>query len=135
MPIDIATIYEMMPFARTLGMIVSKLDPGEVVLALDWRPELLTAGGVLHGGVLMALADSAGGTCAFLNLPEGAAGTSTIESKTNFLSGVRDGRVIAVARPLHIGSSTIVIETELRGDGGRLVAKTAQTQSVLRQRA
>ena len=58
-----------------------------VVLTLDWRPELCTSGGLLHGGAVMALADAAGGACAFFNLPEGATGTSTIESKTNFLGG------------------------------------------------
>ena len=66
--------------------------PDAVVLELAWRPELCTSNGILHGGVIMALADSAGAGCAFLNLPDGAAGTSTIESKTNFLGAVR-GRV------------------------------------------
>ena len=69
------------------------------------------------------------------NLPEGASGTSTIESKTNFLGAVRDGAVRAVARPLHIGSTTIVVETEVRDDAGRLVMKTTQTQIVLKPRA
>jgi 1,4-dihydroxy-2-naphthoyl-CoA hydrolase len=79
----------------------------------------------------MALADSAGGLCAFLNLPAGSAGTATIESKTNFFGAVRDGTVVAAARPLHTGSTTIVIETEVRA-GDRLVAKTTQTQAVKR---
>jgi uncharacterized protein (TIGR00369 family) len=83
----------------------------------------------------MALADSAGGACAFANLPDGAAGTSTIESKTNFLGAVREGTVTATARPLHVGRTTIVVETELRRDDGRLVAKVTQTQTVLLPRS
>jgi uncharacterized protein (TIGR00369 family) len=86
----------------------------------------------LHGGTVMALADSAGGACAFLNLPPGAAGTSTIESKTNFLGAVRSGTVRATARPLHVGGTTIVVETEMRDERDRLVAKVTQTQVVLR---
>jgi uncharacterized protein (TIGR00369 family) len=82
----------------------------------------------------MTLADSAGAACAFANLPEGAEGTSTIESKTNFLGAVRSGMVRAVARPLHVGSTTIVVETEVRDGAGWLVAKTTQTQAVLRPR-
>ena len=101
-------------------------------VSLDWRAELCTAGGVMHGGVLMSLADTAGAVCAFLNLPEGAQGTTTIESKTNLIAAVRDGVVTAVAVPLHAGSRVIVVETELRGTGDRLVAKTTQTQAVLR---
>jgi uncharacterized protein (TIGR00369 family) len=79
----------------------------------------------------MALADSAGAACAVLNLPAGA-GTATIESKTNFFRAVRDGRVVAVSRPLHVGSSTIVVETEVRDRSERLVAKVTQTQAVLK---
>lgn len=86
----------------------------------------------MHGGALMGLADSAGGVCAFLNLPEGAVGTSTIESKTNFLTGVREGVVTATSRVLHRGRTVIVVETELSQDGDRLVGKVTQTQTVLR---
>ena len=75
----------------------------EVRARLAWAEELCTAGGILHGGALMGLADSAGGFCAFLNLPEGATGTATIESKTNFFAPVREGWVEAVSRPLHVG--------------------------------
>jgi uncharacterized protein (TIGR00369 family) len=83
----------------------------------------------------MALADSCGAACAAVNLPEGAIGTSTIESKTNFLGAVRDGMVRAESRPLHAGSTTIVVETELRRADGKLVGKTTQTQSVLRPKS
>jgi uncharacterized protein (TIGR00369 family) len=105
-----------------------------VTLALDWAESLCTSGGLLHGGALMALADSAGGASAFLNLPEGATGTATIESKTNFLGAARDGAVIATARPLHVGSTTIVVETEVRNNE-RLIAKVTQTQIVLRAKS
>jgi uncharacterized protein (TIGR00369 family) len=78
-----------------------------------------------------SLADSAGALCAFLNLPEGSAGTTTIESKTNFLRAVHEGHVEAIARPLHAGRTTIVVDTELRDAAGRLVARTTQTQAVI----
>lgn len=127
-----AFIRAAMPLCAHLAIRAVRNDPSEVVLALDWAPELCTTAGLLHGGAVMALADSAGGAAAFANLPEGASGTSTIESKTNFLGAVRGGTVTATARPLHVGGTTIVIETEVRDDRGKLVAKTTQTQSVLR---
>lgn len=124
-------IRSSMPLCATLDLRAVRMGPEEVVLALDWRADLCTANGMLHGGTLMALADAAGGACAFSNLPAHATGTSTIESKTNFLGAVTDGTVLATARPLHVGGSTIVVETELR-HGPRLVGKTTQTQTVLR---
>lgn len=69
------------------------------------------------------------GACAFLNLPEGASGTSTIESKTNFMRAVREGTLIATTRPLHKGRTLIVVETELRLDDGSLAAKVTQSQA------
>lgn len=126
-----AFLHQAMPLCATLGMRGTRNDRDGVDLELDWRPDLCTSAGLLHGGVVMALADSAGGALAFANLPEGATGTSTIESKTNFLRGVRGGTVRAQARVLHAGRTTIVIETELRGDDGKLVAKVTQTQAVL----
>lgn len=126
-----AFVHEAVPFTRTLGMRATELAPAQVRLEMDWAEELCTAGGVLHGGVLMSLADSAGAVCAFLNLPEGATGTSTIESKTNFLGAVKEGSVVASATPLHSGRSTIVVETSLVDSRGRLVGKVTQTQAVL----
>ena len=79
----------------------------------------------------MGLADTAGAYCAFLNLPEGSTATATIESKTNFFSAVRSGRVEARSRPLHRGSRTIVVETDLFDEGGKHVARVMQTQAVL----
>ena len=122
-------VNEQMPLGATLGIRTSG-DPDEVEATLEWAPELCTAAGVLHGGVLMALADSAGGVCAFLNLPAGAH-TATIESKTNFFGAVKEGTVRARSRPLHRGRTTIVVETDLFDSSDRHVARTTQTQAVL----
>jgi 1,4-dihydroxy-2-naphthoyl-CoA hydrolase len=119
-----------MPLGTTLG-IRTFGDAEEIDATLAWAPELCTAGGILHGGVLMSLADAAGAVCAFLNLPEGARATTTIESKTNFLGAVREGEVLARARPLHVGKTTIVVETDVLDASGRRVARTTQTQAVL----
>jgi 1,4-dihydroxy-2-naphthoyl-CoA hydrolase len=121
----------MMPFGRLIGISDLRAVPEQVEASIAWDATRCTAGGVLHGGLLMGLADSVGGLCAFLNLPQGARGTATIESKTNFLRPVTQGFVRAVARPLHIGRTTIVVDTEMRDDDGRLVARTTQTQAVL----
>ena len=120
-----------MPLADRLGVDVEAASREEVRGGLDWAPDLCTAAGVLHGGALITLADSLGAICAFLNLPEGAT-TATIESKTNFFRGVRSGRVSGTARPLHVGRSSIVVQTELADDEGRPVALVIQTQAVLR---
>ena len=89
-----------MPFARLLGLELTAAAPDEVRGTLAWDESRCTTGGVLHGGALMSLADTVGAVCAFLNLPEGA-GTTTVESKTNFLRAVTEGQVEAVGRPLH----------------------------------
>ena len=128
-----AFLHRAMPLCATLGIRALSLTPEEVSLALEWSPELCTSGEVMHGGALMALADSAGAACAFLNLPADAEGTTTIESKTNFLRAVRAGTAEAVARPLHVGSGTVVVETEITNDH-HLVAKVTQTQVVLGRR-
>ncbi len=132
---DAATelVRSSMPFCASIGVSAATSTPDLVTLMLPWDASLCTIGGVIHGGVLMALADSSGAMCAFLNLPDDAAGTSTIESKTNFLGAATDGTVVATSVPLHAGGSTIVVETELRV-GDRLVAKTTQTQIVRRSR-
>jgi 1,4-dihydroxy-2-naphthoyl-CoA hydrolase len=126
----LAGLLAAVPFIGTLGIEVVSASPEEVVGRLAWREELCTAGGVLNGGALMSLADNMGGTCAFLNLPPGA-GTATISSSTNFLRGVREGYVTATSRPLRVGRSVIVVETELRDDDGRLAAHTTQAQAVI----
>jgi 1,4-dihydroxy-2-naphthoyl-CoA hydrolase len=119
-----------MPFASLLGIEVVAASSDEVRARLDWDESRCTAGGILHGGALMGLADSAGGLCAYLNLPAGAS-TATIESKTNFFRPVAQGHVEATSRVLHQGRTTIVLETELRDGYGRLAAKVTQTQAVL----
>jgi 1,4-dihydroxy-2-naphthoyl-CoA hydrolase len=119
------------PFTAFLGVEIVSASPHEVRARLAWSADLCTTGGMLNGGALMGLADNAGGFCAFLNLPEGAAGTATIESKTNFFGPVRGGYVHAVTRPLHTGRRTIVVDTELYDDEGKLVARVTQTQAVL----
>ncbi len=126
-----AQAHASMPLAETLGLDVVTASPEEVHMRLEHQDRLCTAGGILHGGALMTLADSAGGLCAFLNLPEGATGTATIESKTNFFRAVRDGHVDATSRVLHSGRTTIVVETDLRDAEGRHVARVTQTQAVL----
>jgi uncharacterized protein (TIGR00369 family) len=126
---DLKSLNELIPFAAALGIELLEATPELVVSRLQWTPERCTTGGVMHGGALMALADNGGGVCAFLNLPEGAVGTATIESKTNFLRAVRDGAVTASARPLHVGRTMVVIETELVRDDGKLAAKVTQTQA------
>jgi uncharacterized protein (TIGR00369 family) len=118
-----------MPLGATLGIRIFG-GAEEVDATIQWAAELCTAGGILHGGVLMTLADAAGAVCAFLNLAEGTR-TTTIESKTNFLGAVRDGEVLARARPLHVGRTTIVVETDLFDASGRRVGRTTQTQAVL----
>jgi 1,4-dihydroxy-2-naphthoyl-CoA hydrolase len=119
-----------MPFAALLGVQPVSLRRDEVRGRLDWTPERCTLGGVLHGGALMSFADTLGALCAFLNLPAGAA-TSTIESKTNFFRAVRSGSVEGISRPLHVGRTTIVVQTDLLDGEGRRVAQVTQTQAVL----
>jgi uncharacterized protein (TIGR00369 family) len=133
MPNATELIRSLMPFAETLGIRADAYEPANVVLSMDWSPSLCTANGVLHGGALMALADSAGAACAVLNLPEGATGTATIESKTNFVGAVTRGSVSATSTVLHRGGTTIVVETSVNDDAGKLVAKVTQTQLVLRR--
>jgi uncharacterized protein (TIGR00369 family) len=124
--------HQAMPLAGLLGIEALAADASEVRARLAWREELCTAGGLLHGGALMALADSAGGVCAYLNLPDGATGTATIQSSTSFLRGVRAGHAEATSRPLSVGRTVIVVDTEIVDADGRAVARTLQSQAVLR---
>jgi uncharacterized protein (TIGR00369 family) len=127
---ELAGLLAMMPFAAGLGIVLDAAVAGEVRGRMAWAPEKCTSGGILHGGALMALADSLGGICAFLNLPPGA-GTATTSSATVFTRAVRSGEVTAVTRPLHVGRSVIVVQTDLTDDAGRRVAQVTQTQAVL----
>ena len=130
---DLPALLRSMPFAVDLGIELDHAEADEVRGRLPGQAERCTIGGALHGGALMAFADSLGAICAFLNLPEGAGGTSTIESKTNFFRGVRerDGAVLLVSRPLHAGRTTIVVQTDLHTPEGKRVAQVTQTQAVL----
>ncbi len=125
------TLQTRMPLVGTLGIEFYSAAPDGIRARMAWAPERCTAAGILHGGAIMALADSLGGFLAFMNLPEGATATSTIESKTNFFRAVREGFVFAAATPLHVGRSTIVLDTELTDDAGKRVARVTQTQAVL----
>ena len=129
-PPDASTLAAAMPFAVTLGVEVTSATPAEVRGRMAWTPERCTTGGVLHGGAIMSLADTLGAICAFLNLPPGA-GTTTIESKTNFFAGVRSGHVDAVCKPLHVGRRTIVVQTDIYDGNGRRTAQVTQTQAVI----
>lgn len=120
----------LIPFAATLGIDVAEATPQHVTATMNWAEERCTTGGILHGGALMAFADTIGAVCAAANLPPGA-GTATIESKTNFFRAVRGGVVTAVSEPLHIGRTTIVVQTDLTDERGKPVAQVTQTQAVL----
>jgi 1,4-dihydroxy-2-naphthoyl-CoA hydrolase len=126
--LDLRALKGMVPMAGTLGIEILEADPARVVAKMDWAPERCTVGGVMHGGALMSLADTAGAVVAFLNLPDGASGTTTIESKTNLMRAVTGGSVRVESRPVHRGGTLAVIESEVSDDEDRLVAKTTQTQ-------
>jgi 1,4-dihydroxy-2-naphthoyl-CoA hydrolase len=119
----------MMPFAAELGVSLDEASPDRVVAVLSWAPRLCTASGVLHGGALMALADSAGALVAFLGLPEGAT-TATITSTTQMFRPVPAGTVRAVAMPLHRGRTTVTVQTSMHDEAAKLVAQTTQIQAV-----
>jgi 1,4-dihydroxy-2-naphthoyl-CoA hydrolase len=127
-------MHSSMPFTAELACEAISASSEAVRARIAWTESRCTTGGVLHGGVIMALADSTGAWCAFLNLPPGAT-TTTIESKTNFLRAIRSGYAEATSRPLHVGRTIIVVDTEVRDDQGRLTARVTQTQAVLGARA
>ena len=116
--------------AEVLGIRVVDASEERVVAELTIRPELTTVGGALHGGTLMAFADTMGAAATILNLPAGA-GTTTIESKTNFFAGAREGVVRSETTPLHRGKRTMVWQTRVSDANGRLLSLTIQTQMVL----
>lgn len=113
-----------------LGIELVEASLERVVAELVIRDDLRTVGGSLHGGTLMAFADTIGGVATMLNLPSGA-GTATLESKTNFFAAGRSGRVRAEATPLHRGKRTMVWQTRVTDEAGRLLSLTIQTQMVL----
>ena len=125
---------EMLPFASLLGIEFTEAAEDRVVARMLVRDALCTRPAVLHGGAVMAFADTLGATGTILNLPEGA-GTTTIESKTNFLAAApAGGYVIGEATPVHRGRTTQVWQTRVITEAGRLVALVTQTQMVLSPR-
>ena len=132
MTIDPVAVTER--FKGTLGELLGirfvEAGPDRVVAELTYRGELTTIGGSLHGGTLMALADTVGAAATVLNLPPGA-GTTTLESKTNFLAAGRGDIVHAETTPLHRGKRTMVWQTRISDDAGRLLSLTMQTQMVV----
>lgn len=123
---------DTMPFAKLMGVTVTQASAGRVVATLFVRDDLCTAGGILHGGAIMALADSVGALGAFLTLPKEASGTTTLESKTNFLGSARAGTTVtAESTPAHIGKRTSVWQTRISGEEGKPVAIITQTQMAL----
>jgi 1,4-dihydroxy-2-naphthoyl-CoA hydrolase len=122
---------EMLPFAELLGIEFTHAAPDRVVAEMTVREELCTRPAVLHGGAIMAFADTIGATGTILNLPEGG-GTTTIESKTNFIAAARLGtRITGESTPVHRGRRTMVWQTRITTAEGRLVALVTQTQLVL----
>ena len=132
MDVDPATLAEGQrgTLAELLGIRFVEAGKDRVVAELTIREDLRTVGGSLHGGTLMAFADTVGATATVLNLPPGA-GTTTIESKTNFFAAGRQGVVRAESVPLHRGKRTMVWQTRMTDESGRLLAQTIQTQMVL----
>jgi 1,4-dihydroxy-2-naphthoyl-CoA hydrolase len=121
-----------MPFAELMGVTFTEASPERVVARMLVRPDLCTVGHTMHGGAVMALADSVGAAATVINLPADAKGTTTIESKTNFIGGAKEGTtVVATAAPVHRGRRTQVWQTRLETEDGRLVAIVTQTQLVL----
>ena len=126
-------LLDHMPFAKSLGLEVDTSSKGQIKASLTVSEALCTTGRIMHGGAIMAVADTLGAIGAYLNLPEGAKATTTIESKTNFLGAAKLGSKVAVeTTPVHIGGRTSVWQTRLTTTEGKSVAIVTQTQLVLR---
>ncbi|MGD0864334.1 MAG: PaaI family thioesterase [Rhizomicrobium sp.] len=119
------------PFSTLMGVEVTEANRERVRARLKVRPDLCTSGRILHGGAIMAFADMMGATGAVFHLPDGA-GTTTIESKTNFIGPAPEGTTVeAESTPLHVGRRTSVWQTRIVTEAGKLVAVVTQTQLVL----
>lgn len=128
--VDIA----IMPFSTLMGVRLVETSPDLVVAEMPVRPDLCTAGGICHGGALMAFADAIGAVATVINLPEGAR-TTTLESKTNFIGAIRAGELArAECRPIHKGGTTMVWQTNILRPDGKLAAVVTQTQLVISAR-
>ncbi|UYO38082.1 PaaI family thioesterase [Rhodopseudomonas palustris] len=121
-----------LPFAALIGLRFTEAEPDRVVATLLVRDDLCTVGASIHGGAVMALADSVGAAATVINLPADAKGTTTLESKTNFIGPAKAGStVVATATPVHRGRRTQVWQTRIETEDGKLVAVVTQTQMVL----
>lgn len=121
-----------MPLAIHLGIEFLEAEPDQVTAWMEVQPEHCTVGSAVHGGVVMAFADSLGGAAALINLPNDAAGTVTLESKTNFIAPALAGaNLVGVASVLHRGHRTQVVQTRVESGDGRVVAFVTQTQLTL----
>lgn len=129
MTADLTALVALMPFAADLGIELEEASADRVVATLPWAARLCTSGGILHGGALMALADSAGALVAYLGLPQGAS-TATMSSTTQFFRPVPADTVRAVAIALHRGRTAVTVQTALRDASGKLVAQTTQMQAI-----
>jgi uncharacterized protein (TIGR00369 family) len=129
MAADPAELIAQMPFAALLGIKVEEATPDRVMARLDVTPQLCTSTGVLHGGALMSLADTAGALVAFLGLADGQT-AATMTSTTQMFRPVQGGFARAVAVPLHRGRTTCVVQTSLTGADGRAVGQTTQIQAI-----
>ena len=126
-------LIEHMPYAQQLGLEVTASEPDRIEARLTVQASLCTTGRIMHGGAIMSVADTLGAMGAYLNLPDGAKATTTIESKTNFLGAAPLGsEVTATTTPVHIGGRTSVWQTRLTNDKGKAVALVTQTQLILR---
>jgi len=115
---------------KHLGIEFVEVTPERIVARLKVDEHLMTVGGTIHGGTLMAFADTVGAAGTVANLAEGQR-TATLESKTNFIAGCRSGTVTAEARPIHKGRRTHVWETRITDENGKLLSITTQTQMIL----
>lgn len=132
MAISVAALQELLQplFPGLLGLQLSEVGPERIVATMRVRPELCTTGGILHGGAHMAFADTLGAVGTYVNLPEGKH-TTTVESSTKFIGSAKVGSTVTgESTPLHKGRTTMVWQTHIRGDNGKLCAVVTQTQLV-----
>ena len=121
-----------MPFSVSMGVTFTEAEPERVVATMLVHEDLCTVGHIIHGGAVMALADAVGAAATVINLPPDAKGTTTLESKTNFIGRAKAGTTVrAIATPVHRGGRTQVWQTRIETEDGKLVGVVTQTQLVL----
>lgn len=121
-----------LPFAELMGVTFTEAEKDRVVARMVVKADLCTLNHTIHGGAIMALADSVGAAATVINLPADAKGTTTLESKTNFIGGAKEGStVVAIATPIHRGRRTQVWQTRIESEERKLIAVVTQTQMVL----